>query len=128
MTELEAGKIVAIIAEAYPRFLDGRSIENTVTLWHRIFEADPYPEVEAAFFAFVSSDEKGFPPAPGALRAILDKLRKPKDETTETEAWALVRKACGNSLYNAAEEFEKLPADIQRCVGSPSQLRDWAAS
>ena len=43
------------------------------------------------------------------------------------EAWALVAKAVCNSNYNSAEEFEKLPPVVQRLVGAPSQLREWAA-
>ena len=126
MTIKEATKLIAVIAEVYPRFMDGRNIENTVSLWHKIFSDDGYAEVEAAFFAFVSTDEKGFPPAPGALRALLNKLRQPQGETTETEAWAMVQKATRNSIYNADKEFAALPEDVQRCVGSPATLREWA--
>jgi len=126
MTEVETGRLIAVIAEIYPRFLDGRNIENTVSLWHTIFASDSYREVEAALFAFVSTDEKGFPPAPGAIRALLNKLRQPEGETTETEAWAMVQKATRNSLYNADKEFAALPEDVQRCVGSPATLREWA--
>ena len=126
MTKLEVGKLIAVIAEVYPRFLDGRNIESTVTIWHKIFAGDAYAEVEAAFFAFVSTDEKGFAPAPGALRALLNKLKQPEGETTETEAWAMVQKATRNSIYNADKEFAALPEDVQRSVGSPSVLREWA--
>ena len=37
----------------------------------------------------------------------------------------LVEKACRNSNYGAREEFDKLPPEIQRFVGSPNQLREW---
>ena len=126
MTEVETGRLIAVIAEIYPLFLDGRIIESTVSLWKKIFSGDPYAEVEAALFAFVSTDEKGFPPAPGAIRSLLNKLRKPEGETTETEAWSMVQKATRNSLYNADKEFAALPEDVQRCVGSPATLREWA--
>lgn len=126
MTEVETSRLIAVVAEIYPRFLDGRNIANTVSLWQKIFASDSYREVEAALFAFVSTDEKGFPPAPGAIRALLNKLQKPEGETTETEAWSMVQKATRNSLYNAAQEFAALPEDVQRCVGSPATLREWA--
>ena len=29
-------------------------------------------------------------------------------------------------MYEAREEFEKLPESVRRIVGAPSQLRDWA--
>lgn len=126
MTDVETGRLIAVMAEIYPRFLDGRNIESTVSLWQKIFARDSYKEVEAALFAFVSTDEKGFPPAPGAIRAMLNRLRQPEGETTETEAWAMVQKATRNSLYNADKEFAALPEDVQRCVGSPAALREWA--
>lgn len=126
MTIKETAKLIAVIAEVYPRFMDGRNIETTVTLWQKIFAGDAYAEVEAAFFAFVSTDEKGFPPAPGAIRSMLNKLRLPQGETTEAEAWEKVQKATRNSIYNADKEFAALPEDVQRCVGSPATLREWA--
>lgn len=126
MTVKETAKLIAVIAEVYPRFMDGRNIETTVSLWQKIFASEAYAEVEAAFFAFVSTDEKGFAPAPGALRILLNKLKKPEGETTETEAWAMVQKATRNSIYNADQEFAALPEDVRRSVGSPATLREWA--
>ena len=126
MNKVETARLIAVIAEVYPRFMDGRNIESTVTLWQKIFAGDAYAEVEAAFFGFVSTDEKGFPPAPGAIRAMLNKLRMPEGETTETEAWEMVQRATRNSIYNADREFAALPEDVQRCVGSPATLREWA--
>lgn len=42
------------------------------------------------------------------------------------EAWALVTKALRNGIYGAEEEFAKLPKDVQKAVGSPVNLREWA--
>lgn len=126
MTIKETAKLIAVIIEIYPRFMDGRNIETTAKLWQKIFAGDAYAEVEAALYAFVSTDEKGFPPAPGAIRAMLNKLRQPEGETTEAEAWEKVQKATRNSIYNADKEFAALPEDIQRCIGSPATLREYA--
>lgn len=122
----DALQLLSVICEIYPKFADGRNMETTADLWQKIFGADSYNEVEAALFAFVSTDEKGFPPAPGAIRAMLNKLRKPEGETTESEAWGLVQKATRNSIYNADKEFAALPEEIQRCIGSPATLREYA--
>ena len=43
------------------------------------------------------------------------------------EAWSLVRRAIQNSLYHADEEYSKLPPIVQKAVGSPDNLRGWAA-
>ena len=44
----------------------------------------------------------------------------------EMEAWAFVSKALRNGLYGAEEEFAKLPELVQKAVGNPSNLRNWA--
>ncbi len=126
MTLPETVKLLTMIAEIYPRFLDGREIRTTAAIWQKLFADEPYSEVDAALYAFVASDEKGFAPAPGAIRATLNRLRRPEGETTETEAWAMVQKATRNSLYNADAEYAKLPRDVQSSVGSPETLREWA--
>ena len=45
---------------------------------------------------------------------------------TAQEAWNLVARAIRNSGYESRKEYDNLPPDIQRLVGSPEQLRDWA--
>lgn len=42
------------------------------------------------------------------------------------EAWMLVSKALRNGYYGAVEEFNKLPPLVQKAVGSPDNLRNWA--
>ena len=38
----------------------------------------------------------------------------------------MVSKACSNGIYGYREEFAKLPPEVQRAVGAPEQLREWA--
>ena len=99
--------------------------EDVVDLWHTMFEDEDVLLVINAVKAFIATDEKGFPPHIGAIKTAIRKLTQP-DEMTEMEAWGLVRHAIGNGIYGAAKEFEKLPKLIQRLVGSPGQLREWA--
>lgn len=126
MTETETGKILSVIADVYPQYSKGRNPESAIKLWHTLFTEESYREVNAALMAFISTDEKGFPPAPGKLKAIIADAKVPENEMTETEAWAKVAKAASNSLYNSASEFAKLPETIQHVVGSPAMLREWA--
>lgn len=42
------------------------------------------------------------------------------------QAWALVAKAIRNGIYGAEEEFAKLPPAVQRAVGNPGNIREWA--
>ena len=45
---------------------------------------------------------------------------------TPSEMTEGVASALRNGLYGSKEEFEKLPPDIQRIVGSSNMLREWA--
>ena len=38
----------------------------------------------------------------------------------------MVYKAICNSAYNSVEEFNKLPVEIQRAVGSADMLKSWS--
>jgi len=125
MTLQETNKILAIVCEVYPLFLKDRNPELTSALWQKLFEDDEYAMVETALMAFIATDTKGFPPSVGALKEQI-RLLKQKSEMTEQEAWALVSKASSRSAYNAKEEFEKLPSEIRRIVGSYEQLHEWA--
>lgn len=80
---------------------------------------------KAAAVAFVSSDDRGFMPAPGQ---ILDKI-KTLAETGALpagEAWRLVSDAVTRcDRFNPAKEYNKLPPEVQRAVGSPQMLVEW---
>ena len=54
------------------------------------------------------------------------KLFAREEGMNEAEAWGLISKAIRNGLYGAKEEFAKLPPELQRLVGTPAQLREWA--
>lgn len=127
MTLQEVGQVMDIITMSYPAFYAKKTDEEkyeTSVLWASLFEPYPVELVAAAVKSFIGTDEKGYPPVPGQIMAKVRLLTKP-EEMTEAEAWNLVRKAAGNSIYNAQKEFDKLPPVLQRLVGSPNQLREW---
>lgn len=128
MTIVETGKVMAVLRGAYPAFYKDMSKEEAkqiVLLWAEMFSDDPVELVAAATKALIASDDKGFPPHIGAVKAMLQKLTQPKT-MTEAEAWEIVAKAVRRSGYQSAEEFNKLPEDIRALVGSASQLKEWA--
>lgn len=125
MTIKETMALLSLIQVYYPRFIEGRDVQQTAKAWQMIFADDEYARVQAALLAYVATDTKGFPPMPGAIK---DGMYKSVAQMTDAEAWALVRSAISNSGYHAAEEFAKLPPECQRLVGSPEQLYDWAIS
>ena len=128
MTRQETGIIMDILATAYPRFYAGQDApdpEKAVALWAEMFAEDDVAIVAAAVKALIATDDKGFPPHIGAVKAKVRQITQPSGMTPQ-EAWNLVAKAIRNSAYDSREEYDKLPKDIQRLVGSPNQLRDWA--
>ena len=109
----------------YPSFRKDRNIQVTAKVWHRIFEQTPYELVDQALASYIATDTKGYPPVPGAINERIGQYRD-LEGMNENEAWTLVFKALTRSLYNSREEFDKLPEDIRRILGHPSQLHEWA--
>lgn len=127
MTRKETGTVMDILTAAYPRFYaQGIDMAGQINLWATMFADDDLPLVLAAVKALIASDTKGYPPHIGAVKEQMRKLTAP-DEMGEAEAWAAIHRAISNGLYGAKEEFDRLPPLCQKLVGSPSQLRDWAA-
>ncbi len=126
MTYQETVQILATMIEFWPSFQDRRDIRGTAAAWQMLFEDEPFEDVRKALTIFASTDVKGFPPVPGQLKAIIAEMHPGEAQMTEAEAWALVIRAVGNSLYHAREEFDALPPICQQIVNNPSTLRDWA--
>lgn len=126
MTKKDMIGILAIIETAYPNTKrnEQQRIE-AVNLWTSLFAEDDPKDVAQAVRFYLVNDATGFPPSIGAIKARMAQLRAPAI-MGEVEAWGLVSKACRNGYYGAEEEFAKLPEQIQKVLGSPRQLRDWA--
>lgn len=125
MNENETGRILSIISEVYPAFRKDRNIAATAKVWQRIFEHTSYEAVEQALMAYIASDTKGFPPVPGAINERIMQERE-LSGLSENDAWILVLRAVRRGIYNSGEEFARLPEDVQRIVGHPGQLHEWA--
>lgn len=128
MNREETLAIMGVLKAAYPNYyrdMKRGDAEGVVELWHTMFADDPAQVVGMAVKAHIATDTKGFPPHIGAIKESIRKLTQPK-EMTEQEAWALVRQATRNGIYGSQDEFDRLPPSIQKLVGSPNQLREWA--
>lgn len=128
MTETDTIKMLTILRAAYPHsFKDMTSAdtEAMVALWTRLFADDNPAVVSAAIDALIATRTVGYSPAPGEVKEQIRKL-KSANELDELSAWALVSKACCNGIYGYKEEYAKLPPEVQRAVGAPEQLREWA--
>ena len=128
MTFEQTRDIMTLLQTEYPQSfakMDSRMMAAKLKLWASEFQADDYRAVYAAVRAIISGGNREFAPNIGVIR---DKMRDftQTEELTEGEAWALVSKALSNGLYGAQKEFDKLPPSVQKSVGSPNQLREWA--
>lgn len=128
MTREDVIKIMSVLRGAYPGFyrdISKAEALDTINLWTDLFANDDAALVGAAVKSVIEGDEKGFPPTIGQVKAKMRLLAGPH-ELTEGEAWAQVAAAVRNGIYGSQEEFDKLSPTMQRIVGSPSQLREWA--
>lgn len=126
MTRDEVTAILAVLKTAYPTFYKNMSddeIEDVIDLWATMFADDEVRIVTEAVRAYIATDTKGFPPVIGQIKEKIQEITQPK-MMTEMEAWERVKRAI--SYYNASENFEELPPILQKVVGSPNTLREWA--
>jgi hypothetical protein len=120
---------MAVLETAYPMFYAKKTQqerEDAIKLWAEMFADEPGEVVAMATKALIKSRVSTFPPGIGEITEKIQQIMQP-DQMTELEAWGLVVKAVSNSTYNSGEEFKKLPPVVQRLVGAPSQLKEWAA-
>jgi hypothetical protein len=124
----ETTQVVFGIKAVYPAHFQRYSktdFDGMISAWSGVFANIPFEVVKYGVNAFIANDTKGFPPVPGQIMQYIQ-LAKHGEKLSEGEAWSLVLKAVQNSLYNSDEEFQKLPQDVQRAVGSPQALRAMA--
>lgn len=127
MTRKQTATIMEILATAYPRFYSGPNapdLRKSIELWAEMFADDDVAIVAAAVKALIAS-EREFPPLIGTVKQKIRELTE-KPALSEAEAWGLISKAVRNSIWDSKKEFDKLPANLQKLVGSPSQLKEWA--
>ena len=128
MTRDETIAVMGILKTAYPNFyrdMTKDSALQAIALWSEMFRDDPAEIVIAAVKVLIASRTEGWPPNIGEVKAKMQTITSP-GELSEGQAWALVEKACRNGIYGYREEFGKLPPVVQKAVGTPNQLREWA--
>lgn len=130
MTRDETKSIVQVILMAFQksfRDIDQGKISAMVDAWHWVLADYDYKAMQVALKAYMQTDRSGFAPSPGQLIGMMSDISTAGD-MSEMEAWSLVLKAIRNGSYGAAEEFDKLPPLVQKAVGSPQQIKEWATT
>lgn len=124
MTRDDAKKLIMVITYTYPNFRP-QDLSVAVNIWHEMLADQEYDICATALKAYIATDTSGFAPSIGQLIDKINSLTT-KGELNEMEAWSLVSNALRNGYYGAEEEFAKLPAAVQKAVGSASNLKNWA--
>ena len=124
MTRDETVNIIRVMVDSYPNYKPN-NLSETVDVWHTMLSDYDYNLVSMALKSYILSDTSGFAPAIGQIVAKMHAITQPQ-ELNEMEAWSLVSKAIRNSIYNSTDEYAKLPPIVQKAVGLPSQLMQWA--
>lgn len=124
MTRDETKKILMVMQASFPNYHPTDPVA-TLNTWELMLQEYTYEQISMALKAYILADTTGFAPSIGQLVEKVSVICAP-NELNELEAWALVSKALRNGYYGAEQEFEKLPALVQKAVGQPSQLRQWA--
>ncbi|MBR3236949.1 MAG: hypothetical protein IKF99_00775 [Oscillospiraceae bacterium] len=120
MTRDETKVLIRTIKAAYPNYKP-EDMTETIDLWSVMLSETDYKKASKALAKYIVTDRTGFAPSIGQLLA-----KGQEDEMDPLTAWALVAKAIRRSAYYAEEEFEKLPALVQKAIGSHVNLQAWS--
>lgn len=97
--------------------------KDAFEIWYGLLNDLPYDVANAAIQSYMMTETKL--PVPADIRKKSQMFTN-TTELNELEAWSLVSKALSNGCYGADEEFSKLPPLVQKAVGSPANIREWA--
>lgn len=125
MEREEFKKIIKGLKSIYadPKFI---ADQFAFDMWYGLLGDLPYEVISMATKAYMQTET--FPPTPADIRRYAYKVTSPvTEDMSELEAWGMVIKAIGNSLYGAEKEFAKLPPIIQQTLGNPARLREMAS-
>lgn len=106
---------------ANPTFIPDQDAFN---VWYELLKDIPYKLAEIAIQKHMLTEK--FPPTIADIRTKATEIVD-VEEISELAAWSMVYKAICNSGYNSVEEYEKLPPIVQKAVGDPANLREWAS-
>lgn len=124
MTKEQVGKLLITIQAYYPNY-NPPDKKIAINAWYVMLAEYPEDLVLQALRACIATNTSGFAPDVGQIMSKIQTISQPQ-ELNEMEAWSLVSKALRNGYYGAVEEFNKLPPLVQKAVGSPDNLRNWA--
>lgn len=124
MNRIEVIQVLGIMKTAYPNFykdLKKDDADKAIDLWSTMFVDDNPAIVTEAVKALICTLK--YPPSIADVKEKIRLITQP-EEMTEIEAWNRVKGAI--SYYSSQDNFLGLPEILQKLIGSPNQLREWA--
>ena len=124
----ETKKILAYIAAAYPRYFSNvtkESANRQAVVWTDVLGEYSASAVMTGVKCYIAADHSGFPPSPGQIIEQIHFTAQPNN-TSGTQAWALVRRAVNVPWDQFDAAFNTLPKVAQIAVGSPESLKELA--
>lgn len=96
-------------------------------VWYEMMKDLDYKTASSAVKKYMLSEEKD-PTVSGIRKHVVSISGGISNNQNESEAWQIVWKAVRKSgdYDRALKNFNDFPTAIQRAVGSPSQLKEWA--
>jgi len=126
MTREEVKELLVMIRALYPNFnLKPEELTGTINAWHMMLEEYPADAVGAALKIYAKTNNTGFAPSVSQLIGAIYAPRE-NNELSEGEAWALVKDAIRKGAYDSQEMYDALPETVQRAVGNPAMIHEWA--
>lgn len=129
MTREDVIKMLTLLKSAYPAFyakMTRKEADDTIALWLDMFVNDDPRAVVIAIKDIIATHD-GYPPTIAAIKNRAKELmRSAAGIDTPDDLWNKFAKACGNGIYCAAYEFEKLPPVLKKFAGSPNRIREYA--
>ena len=122
MTKTDTAKLLAVMTATYSN-LKFSDPELALETWWKILEPDDAQDIMDAFSVYARTDTSGFAPSPGKLHMMIaDRL---SDEIDEGEIMTMLTLASRNANYGFQEEFDRMPKELQKAIGSPTNIRNW---
>lgn len=123
MTRQEFGSLITIIRSVY-RDKDFLSDMSEMEVWYSFLKDYSFGESKIAVTKLATSS-KWIP----SIAEIVEQIRLLHETVTgsdgDSELWALIVSASKNSTYGAVDEFNKLPEQCRKFLGSASVLKDF---
>lgn len=121
MTRDDTKKMIMYLKSAFTGAFADAELSDVVAVWHDAFEDESPTVMSQAAKNFVKASK--YVPTIAGIQEQVDLI---KQTETGVDMWKYIDKALRNSNYHAKEEFENMPEECRRFIGSAAALKELA--